>query len=479
MIEALLSDLTQDETAAEALSALCVCAKTKQGREEIQQRLGDRAILTTLVQSPSPKVRKNAYRLIGALEDGTDTPLLARALQQETTLFAVPSLILSLGRLGASDALRAYTVPTSDCPAMDKHVAEIVIAYDKAMQQFETRVKTVCTKLDAPRRVLAVAPHGFAPFLLTELAALGFAGEECGDAVALVTDDMEGLYRANGMVEALLPIAEDVPLDPQAIATACSRCIGTSYRIELRGFLKERSRFIERLKQLLDGRNNPSNYDCELRIECRNAKCDLYWKLWNVPDTRYPWRKGTISAAMQPATAYMLAAYALIFVSRKHPKVFDPFCGSGTLLFAVEAQAPCASLLGVDKSGNAVETARENARAGKSRAKFVCKDILSFEAREGADLLLANLPFGNRVSTHRENEQLYRRFVRRLPNLLAQGGVAVLYTADAKLLDAELSHQPRLVLRARMRTEAGGLSPWITVLENRADPAPHAQSTQA
>ena len=456
------------ETAAEALSALCAIAKTKQGRAEIEEALGDRSILGTLMQSDSPKVRKNAYRLIGALENEADVPLLTSALETETTLFAVPSLLLSLGKLGAKDALETYRVPVSESPETDKHIAEITVAYEKAMQRFASVPVSTLETLSAPQKILCFAPHGFAKELSDELLSLGLSGTVKGDAVQVKTADIARVYRANCMTEALLPIAFDVPMEPKAIAQAAKTCIGTYYRIEIRGYLKDRSGFIEKLKGLLDGRNNPSAYDCELRIDSRNDKCDLYWKLWNVKDARYPWRKGTLPASIHPALGYALTRYALSLVKAKRPDVFDPFCGSGTLLFAAEAQADVGSLTGVDKSSAAVMTARENAKAGGSKARFICRDILRFEAKSGADLVISNLPFGTRVGSHRGNETLYARFLKRLPYLLSDGGVAVLYTADARLLERLIKENAGLKLREKRRTAAGGLSPWIFTVDKTA-----------
>ncbi len=470
----LITQLNGD-TATEALSALCAIAKTKQGRAEIEACLSDRAILSALAGSEQPKVRKNVYRLIGALENEADVPILSHALETETTLFTVPSLILALGRLNARDALEAYRVPVSESPETDKHIAEITIAYEKAMQRFETAPESTLETLSAPREILCFAPHGFAAELYDELSALGFSGAVQGDAVRLHTSDIARVYRANCMTEALLPIASDVPMEPKAIAAKAKTCIGTYYRIEIRGYLKDRSGFIEKLKGLLDGRNNPSAYDCELRIDSRNDRCDLWWKLWNVRDGRYPWRKGTLPASIHPALAYALTRRALSLVKRERPAVFDPFCGSGSLLFAAEAQANCRSLLGVDKSGSAIAIARENAKAGNSRARFVCRDILRFEAKSGADLVISNLPFGNRVGSHKENEALYARFLRRLPYYMNEQGVAVLYTADGKLLERLIRENPQLALREKRRTAAGGLSPWVFVIEKKIG---HSGGTQ-
>ena len=184
-----------------------------------------------------------------------------------------------------------------------------------------------------------------------------------------------------------------------------------------------------------------------------------------MADNRYPWRQRTISASIHPATAACLARYAKRFEKRERPRVLDPFCGCGSLLFAREKLGPCRVLMGVDKSGAAVESARINARAGKSRAAFVTKDILRFEGREGFDLILSNLPFGNRVGSHEDNTRLYARFARRLLELLSPGGTAVLYTMEYTLLKKSLERVPGLILRERMRTEAGGLLPWIFVVD--------------
>ena len=468
MIKALVLQL-QTEAAGEALSALCAEAKTKAGRERIEAALGSRTLLYALLQSDSAKVRKNTYRLLGALGDPKDVPALSDALERETTLFAVPSLLLALGALGAKETLCAYTVPASLSAETDKHIALIAAAYDKAMQRFDRSERETVVRLKEARTVRCVAPKGFAKQLLRELETLGFSGKVRGDAVEVVGADIARIYGAACMVEALLPIAQDVPLEPEAIAKAAGACIGTRYRIELRGYLKDRARFIERLKARLDGINSASNYDCELRIECRNTSADLYWKLWNVPDERYAWRVGTIPASIHPATASALAWYAKDLLPLRRPMVLDPFCGNGSLLFAAEAAFACKSLLGVDQSARAVEIARKNAKAGGSRARFVCRDILRFSEKQGADLVLSNLPFGNRVGSHAQNERLYAAFVKKLPHLLNDGGVALLYTAEGRLLERLLKGSGALILTASFRTEAGGLCPWVFAVQKGAN----------
>ena len=300
---------------------------------------------------------------------------------------------------------------------------------------------------------------------MEELRELGFDPRPENGAAAVTTDRIDLVYRADCMTEALLPVGQDVALDAEEIARKVGPLPAERYRIELRGYTRDRRKLIAALARALPGQNNPSAYDAELRVDCRLDRADLYWKLWNVADGRYPWRQRTVSASIHPATAACLARYTMKFEKRERPRVLDPFCGCGSLLFARESLGPCRVLMGVDKSGSAVESARINARAGKSKASFVTKDILRFEGREGFDLVLSNLPFGNRVGSHEDNTRLYDRFVRRLPDLLAPGGVAVLYTMEYKLLKTCLDRTGGLVLRERKRTEAGGLLPWIFVVD--------------
>ena len=453
------------EAAGEALSALCALGKTKAGREEINGLLGDRLSLREAASSPTPKVRKNAYRLMGALEDRRDLPALREALQREETLFAVPSLLLALGRLGDEETLRAYEPPASGSPETDGLVAQIVLAREKALQSFETYGSEQITRLSVPRRILCYAPEGFLDMLTAELTELGLRPTAEAGAAAVTTDRIDLIYQANCMTEALLPLSQDVPLDAEEIARRVGELPGDRYRIELRGYTRDRRKLITALAGALPGQNNPSAYDTELRVDCHMDRADLYLKLWNVRDDRYPWRQRTVSASIHPATASCLARYAMQYEKRERPRVLDPFCGCGSLLFAREALGPCRVLVGVDKSGAAVESARVNARAGKSKASFVTKDILRFEGREGFDLILSNLPFGNRVGSHEDNTRLYDRFVRRLPDLLSPGGTAVLYTMEYKLLKACLDRARGLTLRAQKRTEAGGLLPWIFVVD--------------
>ena len=457
---------------AEALSALCADVKKQAAREIADRLLEDRAPVYAVLKSSDPKARKNAARLLGAFENPSDAPALAEALNKEETRFVVPSILLALGSVGgaeAQQALFAYTAPEAQDESEQKHVLEIRTALEKARAALERDVPLPPRrKLDAPRDVLAVSPEGFSSILNEELAALGFAGEEYSEGVLVHTDNLKKLFTARCAEEILLPAAIRLPFTPAAFASAVEGVLTRPYRVELRRYEGDRAAMIRQITLTLSGGDNPSRYADELRIVCNGAVCDIYVRPCDVPDTRFAYRRQSIPASIHPAMAACLARYALSFVTASKLFALDPFCGSGTLLFELEKAAPGTILFGLDISEFALKAARANALAAKSNARFLHKDVLKFEPREPFDLILTNMPFGNRVGTHETNEPLYRDFVRLLPRLLAPGGVAVLYTMEHRLLAACLKREPGLETLADMRTEAGGLNPRITVVKKKS-----------
>ena len=127
--------------------------------------------------------------------------------------------------------------------------------------------------------------------------------------------------------------------------------------------------------------------------------------------------------------------------------------------------APAASLTGVDIAHRAIDIARKNAENAGSKAKFICNDMLRFEAKRPYDEIVANLPFGNRVGTHANNERLYAGLLDRLPQWLNEDGVAILYTMEFTLLKKLIRERPKLKLVTETRTEAGGLMPGIFIIK--------------
>lgn len=473
--------------AAEALSALTALCKKQEARKEIEAALAGTETVTAALGSAEPKARKNAARLLSAIGKEADAAALSEALLGERTRFVVPSLLLALGAVGgktARAALEAYTPPLSTAAEEDKHCREIAEAHRKALSRLHPKKTVTLHRFFAEQTVLLRHSEGFAEALVAELTALGLPAErteagrtdtgrtEAGGTEAGVrtrTDSLDRLYRARCFFEVLLECGT-VPLDPQTIAAAARRgylsfdggadAPQLPYRVELRGYAGDRGALIRAIAAAVGGQDSPSGYAWELRVEVSGAQCGVFVRPSAVNDSRFAYRQSSLPASIHPVTAAAIARAASIELGRRQGvTVYDPCCGSGTLLIEAAHAMDCASLMGTDISAQAVQIARQNAAAAHCRAAFLQKDCRRFAVREPYDLVLANLPFGNRVGSHADNTALYRALAARLPALLKPDGLAVLYTMEGRLLEKCLSAAKELQTVRAVRTEAGGLMP--------------------
>jgi len=151
--------------------------------------------------------------------------------------------------------------------------------------------------------------------------------------------------------------------------------------------------------------------------------------------------------------------------------VFDPTCGSGTLLIERALLDPECRLYGLDASPTAVDAARQNVRAAGlgQRIHIQRGDAANPSAWPHCDEVLANLPFGVRTGRHdRDLPALYAALTQNLARALRPGCRAVLYTAQSNLLERALSNA-RLIAATRIRTISGGMSVTALCVHKRAD----------
>ncbi len=284
--------------------------------------------------------------------------------------------------------------------------------------------------------------------------------------------------------ELLIPVAGKIPFDGEKIGTAAGPFLlrlmkkchegrpPYAYRIEVRGKDVRRGPMARAIagaveQSVPDGQlvNVPSAYEAELRVEPRGSFCGVWVRLYTAPDRRFAYRKGTVAASIHPSTAAGVVRLAAPFL-KPGARVLDPCCGSGTMLIERALYSPCRELTGIDIFRQAVEIARKNVKAAGLAAEFIAKDCLKYEARGRYDEVIGNLPFGNRVGTHAGNEKLYRALLDKITEWLKEGGIAVLYTQELKLLSDEImKRRQALRLLRHVRTEAGGLEPGIFILQ--------------
>ncbi len=488
--------LMGEENAA-AVGFLCKAAAKKRIAEEIERLLSKNdTVILIAMGSQDAKMRKNTARLIGALKNVGFVPMLIGALEYEEVRFVKPSLLLALGACGGDEAkeyLESYTVEPPKDESEKKHFDEETEALSKALSSLINIEKHEFMSLDDVYEIELRCNDKLSSALSDELFEKGFqVKEKFSNAVRVSTRDYKALFEVRCFSEALLPIAKGISASESVLAKhirpyleklllTSHKGVNTfAYRIEIRGENVSRAEKAKKLAKLLDDKttissgtnnsktlylvNSPSNYEIEIRVELHgNGGADAYVKLYTVEDNRFDYRKGALPASMNPATAAAVLRMAKEYLT-EGARVLDPCCGSGTLLIEREKLLPVTGTTGVDIAHKAVDIARENAGAANAKAKFVVNDCLRFEAKRKYDELVSNLPFGNRVGTHKDNEVLYKGILDRLHSWVKTDGIAILYTMEFTLLKKLIKERSDVELLAEARTDAGGLTPMIFVL---------------
>lgn len=478
---------------APAGAFLCRCAKKKEYAQRIQAKLNpDRTTLSYALRSENAKLRKNAARLMGQLQDPADAQPLIEALGCEATLFVLPSIILALGTIGTNEAKQALeqyqeaAKTQNSASVQDKHAHTEQEALRVALAQFVSLQKHVFTQLAIPYPVELRAPEHLGQSLQEELIELKLPPTQIqGDCLRLQTQKIRELYDARCFTELLFPVAKGLLADGVLIAQKTSEvlrkllCTSHSgkppfgYRIEIRGDYLDRGELSHRIVSALDDEilcNSPGDYEVQLILEQGNNGFDAYIQLKTIQDDRFSYRIGVIAASMHPATAAAVLRYATKlwvadgYVMARDARVLDPTCGSGTFLIERGKLSPCRALTGVDISHKAIDIARVNADAAGQRAAFIVNDCLRFIAKEPYDELIANLPFDIRVGSHENNEQLYTQILSHFTEWVRPGGVALLYTMEFALLRRLLIGQKKMRLLSEIRSNAGSPHHCIFVL---------------
>lgn len=483
------------ETAAEmfieegsASGLLIRIANKKQYAIKLRSDAGFAEAVINALCAESPKLRRNAARLIGALKLEEADGKLTEALSREDQRFVRPSMLLALGALGTEKAgrfLEDYAVAPAADETESKHALEEAEALGLARRAFAPRQEHAFTGLKAPRTAELRAPELLTRQLADELGDLGFEPTDARHSSLKVSvADYPALFEARCFSEALFTIGR-TNAAPAEIAKKAAPYIAAFMRethegeppyrfrteaalaapagFDRRSFAKAVSLETERASggMLV---NAPSDYEAELRVEGNERTARLYLKLFTYKDERFSYRAESIPASMNPCVAAAVLRFASEHLS-VNARVIDPCCGSGTFLIERGLMSPCASLTGVDISHRAIEIARKNTALSGVPAKYTVNDILRFECHRPYDELISNLPFGNRVGDHSSCEKLYKGLVEKLPQLVKKGGTAVLYTMEFTLLKRIIREQgDRLTLLSQQRTEAGGLTPMIFIV---------------
>ncbi|MBW4435908.1 MAG: methyltransferase domain-containing protein [Pleurocapsa minor GSE-CHR-MK-17-07R] len=178
------------------------------------------------------------------------------------------------------------------------------------------------------------------------------------------------------------------------------------------------------------------------------------------------WRVRNFEGALN-ATAAAVMGY--LTQPTTDDAIINLCCGSGTLAIERALLGGYKAIYALDKDSSVLRLAEENAQAASVNITFEKGDATHTRFENSQfDAVLADLPFGNKVGSHRVNLALYEPLLLEAARLLRPGGTFVLITHEVSLIDSILEQQaafwsPDKVLPVVQR----GLHPRIYVLKRR------------
>jgi predicted RNA methylase len=223
------------------------------------------------------------------------------------------------------------------------------------------------------------------------------------------------------------------------------------------------------LEQRIGLRPDPDEGDLLLRIRRGRVGWEALVRLSPRPLATRPWRVCNLPGALNGAVAH-----AMLQLTQPRPddRVLNIMCGSGTLLIERLALASAQNAIGCDIDPAALACAAENLNAASGheipedeaeRARLEGWDATDTPlADRCVDVICADLPFGQLIGSHRENEALYPRIFAEASRIAASRARMVLITHEVRLLE-QVADQYRDVWRLDtvLRVRVGGMAPRV------------------
>lgn len=209
-----------------------------------------------------------------------------------------------------------------------------------------------------------------------------------------------------------------------------------------------RQQTIAAIEQRFGWVNRPADWDINLECSGIAQFGPLSWTRRFGRAERLPW------------STNLIVAEVLVRLAKLRPgdRVLDPFCGTGTILRAVRRREPSARPIGTDHDPHALSLNEPPCPLTRSSATA----LPLRPAR--MDRVIANLPFGKQVGSHRTNRILYPAVLQELDRVLTPNGRAVLLTEDKRLLRTALEQQRALKLVRERLLRYNGATPTAYVL---------------
>ena len=191
-------------------------------------------------------------------------------------------------------------------------------------------------------------------------------------------------------------------------------------------------------------------------------------RLFDEPLSRRTYRVVNLRGALRPTVAAALVRIA--GQGQGRPRIWDPFCGSATIL--CEAAEKGHEVWGTDIDPEAAEASRENLAAVNREywTRIECADSTlprAWKKHQSATAVVTNLPWGKQVPI-RSKQALYDSISAGTAELVHRGGTSVLLTTEPKLIQQRLKRDDAVRVEER-RIGLLGQTPTILAVQPASD----------
>ncbi len=436
---------------------------------------GDYRWLYALLRNSDPKVRKNACALFGQCRPEKAASVLWNAYLEEKTLFVRSAYLKAMDVFDCAflrDELRTqeHLLMVSEIREEDrKHRAEELAALRHILGRYEQKKKHVF-RMPAHSPDVILITNRMQREVTRDQVMTGMCRMLAG-GVRVSGDDLRELLQIRTVEEYLFPVPQCQALtgEPAQIGSALSTSgllrflqnmhmpqegVPFYFRMDVRGQIpaEKKGAFIRRISDALERgtdtmlRADASDYEVEIRLlQKKDGSFVPIVKLFSLPDTRFAYRLGQTSESIAPYNAALAIALARPYL-KEGAQILDPFCGVGTMLIERAKAGKCGMLFGVDLYGQAVSLGRENAESAEVPVNFINRDFFTFRHDYPFDEVISDLPrqchdplTGDTIRP----EELLQSFFEKIPELLKDEAVLVLYSPHTELIRSCVAVDPQ------------------------------------
>ncbi|GIW02097.1 MAG: RNA methyltransferase [Roseiflexus sp.] len=327
--------------------------------------------------------------------------------------------------------------------------------------------------------------EGLEPYALEEIRER--FGRRCTSIVLrsgrirmVYTGELQALLRLRSVLAAYLVVTFDVPR-PRALlghqhftrllrVLEMVRSLGVpeQYRTMRLSAAGEDSSVLTRLKETLARHIGlivaPDEGDLLIRLRRATQKTgwEVLVRLSSRPLATREWRVCNWPGALNATLASVMMR---LTQPSEVDRVLNLACGSGTLLIERLFLAPAQLAIGCDLDREALRCAQRNLEAAgftqAVRLEQWDATLLPLET-ESIDMICADLPFGQLIGSHRDNEVLYPRLITEAARVAASGARMCLLTHEVRLIERVFERYAGLwTLTHVVRVRTGGMTPRV------------------